>query len=64
MLPLAVAKVVFMEDIHRAADVRHYTQLETGARWLAARVAPGDERDGHLAHAERYSQLRVDAEGC
>ncbi|HEX8222821.1 MAG TPA: hypothetical protein VF605_03280 [Allosphingosinicella sp.] len=53
-----------MEDIHRAADVRHYTQLETGARWLAARVAPGAERNGHLAHAERYSRLRFDAEGC
>ena len=53
-----------MEETHRAADVRHYTQLETGARWLAERSAPGTERDGHLAHAERYSRLRFDAEGC
>ena len=53
-----------MEEVHRAADVRHYTQLETGARWLAERSTPGDERDGHLAQAERYSRLRCDAEGC
>jgi hypothetical protein len=53
-----------MEEAHRAADVRHYTQLETGARWLASRSGPGEERDGHLAHAERYSRLRCDAEGC
>jgi hypothetical protein len=48
----------------RSADVRHYTQLETGARWLAARSATGEERSAHLAHAERYSRLRFDAEGC
>jgi hypothetical protein len=53
-----------MEQAHRADNVRHYTQLETGARWLAARSAPGKERDGHLAHAERYSRLRFDAVGC
>lgn len=52
-----------MEEARRTENVRHYTQLETGARWLAARSAPGDERDGHLAHAERYSRLRCDAEG-
>jgi hypothetical protein len=63
MLPLAVAKERLMEDSHRASDVCHYTQLETGARWLAERSA-GEERDGHLAHAERYSRLRFDAEGC
>lgn len=63
MLPLAVAKVAFMEEAYRAADVGHYTQLETGARWLAERSAPGEERDRHLAHAERYSRLRCDAEG-
>jgi hypothetical protein len=53
-----------MEEAHRAVDVRHYTQLETGARWLAERSAPGEERNGHLAHAERYSRLRRSAEGC
>lgn len=53
-----------MQDSDGAADVRHYTQLETGARWLAARSAPGAEQDGHLAHAERYARLRCDAEGC
>jgi hypothetical protein len=53
-----------MEEAHRAVDVRRYTQLETGARWLAGRSNPGDERDGHLAHAARYSRLRCDAEGC
>lgn len=56
-----------MEEANQAGDVRHYTQLETGARWLAARSAPGAERDEHLVQAERYSRLRVDAsdsEGC
>ena len=51
-----------MKDAYRAADVGHYTQLETGARWLAQRSG-GAERAGHLAHAERYSRLRSDAEG-
>ena len=64
MLPLAVAEERAMQEHDGAPDVRHYTQLETGARWLAARSAPGEERDGHLAHAERYSRLRCDAEGC
>ena len=50
-----------MQEPHGAPDVRHYTQLETGARWLAARAAPGAERDGHLAHAERYARLSLDA---
>ncbi|HEX8622447.1 MAG TPA: hypothetical protein VF718_10785 [Allosphingosinicella sp.] len=53
-----------MEEAYQAADVRHYTQLETGARWLASRSAPGEERDGHLAQADRYSRLRSDSEGC
>jgi hypothetical protein len=53
-----------MEEAYRTADVRHYTQLETGARWLAERSAPGAERNGHLVQAERYSRLRCDAEGC
>jgi hypothetical protein len=50
-----------MLEVPEAADVSHYTQLETGARWLAARAATGAERDGHLVHAERYSRLRLDA---
>ena len=56
-----------MEEFCGAADVRHYTQLETGARWLAERTASGAERDGHLVQAERYARLRLDAadaEGC
>jgi hypothetical protein len=50
-----------MKDPYPADDVRHYTQLERGARWLASNAGPGLERDGHLAHAERYSRLRLDA---
>jgi hypothetical protein len=50
-----------MRDFHPAGDVGHYTRLETGARWLAKRSAPGPERDGHLAHAERYARLKLDA---
>jgi hypothetical protein len=50
-----------MQECYPVADVRHYTQLETGARWLAARSQPGTEREVHLAHAERYSLLRLDA---
>lgn len=50
-----------MQDPQGASDVRHYTQLETGARWLAERAGPGAERAGHLAHAERYARLRLDA---
>lgn len=63
MLPLALAESRIMEESHRAANVRHYTQLETGARFLAERSGPGAERDGHLAQADRYSRLRFDAEG-
>lgn len=51
-----------MQDTDGAADVGHYTRLETGARWLAERSAPGTEREGHLAHAERYARLRLDAD--
>jgi hypothetical protein len=50
-----------MEQAYRTHDVRHYTQLETGARWLASRAGAGAERDAHLAHAERYARLRLDA---
>jgi hypothetical protein len=50
-----------MQEADGAPDVRHYTQLETGARWLAERSAPGAERDGHLVHAERYARLRLDS---
>ena len=56
-----------MEETYRLADVRHYTQLETGARWLASRAGAAAERDAHLAHAERYARLKLDAadvEGC
>lgn len=50
-----------MEETRRTDDVRHYTQLETGARWMASRSDPGPERDGHLAHAGRYARLKLDA---
>ena len=50
-----------MQEFQAAFDVRHYTRLETGARWLAARAVAGTERDGHLVHAERYARLRLDA---
>ena len=55
-----------MEQANRPDDVRHYTQLETGALWLAWRAGAGAERDAHLVHAERYARLRLDAAagGC
>ncbi|MET1110539.1 MAG: hypothetical protein ABWX67_03330 [Allosphingosinicella sp.] len=43
------------------ADSAYYERLETGARWLAARAAPGCEREGHLGNANRYARLRLDA---
>jgi hypothetical protein len=45
-------------------DVGYYTELEAGARWLAAGAAAGSERDTHLGHARRYARLRLDAAGA
>jgi hypothetical protein len=39
------------------ADPHYYGRLEIGARWLAER-AGADERDEHLAMADRYARLR------
>ena len=50
-----------MEIRYRPGDTGYYEQLETGARWLAARADEGSERDTHLGHAERYARLRLDA---
>ncbi|HEX8571670.1 MAG TPA: hypothetical protein VF759_02835 [Allosphingosinicella sp.] len=51
-----------MEQLH-SIDVGYYSQLETGARWLASRSDGAAERDAHLDHAERYARLRLDAAG-
>ena len=40
----------------------YYAELEQGARYLAARAASDAERTVHLGWANRYYQLRVDAE--
>ena len=50
-----------MEERYWLGDSGYYEQLETGARWLAARAGEGTERDAHLGHAERYARLRLDA---
>jgi hypothetical protein len=39
----------------------YYQQLETGARWLAARTTCAAERSTHLGMANRYAELRLDA---
>jgi hypothetical protein len=52
-----------METSREGADVGYYSQLETGARWLASRVGAGAEREVHLGHARRYARLRIDADG-
>ncbi|MEA3065862.1 MAG: hypothetical protein QOJ27_2314 [Sphingomonadales bacterium] len=62
MLPLAVRRQI-METRSERADVGYYTQLETGARWLASRPGAGAEREIHLGHARRYGRLRLDAAG-
>jgi hypothetical protein len=38
------------------ADPHYYARLEIGARWLAERTG-ADERDEHLAMANRYARL-------
>jgi hypothetical protein len=45
------------------ADAAYYHRLETGARWLADRSADDAEREQHLGMANRYSRLRLEAEG-
>jgi hypothetical protein len=42
-------------------DLIYYTQLEAGARFLAAGAATPAERDVHLGMANRYASLRADA---
>jgi hypothetical protein len=42
-------------------EAAYYGRLETGARWLAGRSASAGERNEHLAQAERYLHLRLDA---
>jgi hypothetical protein len=44
-----------------APDAFYYERLETGARWLASRAAGAAEREAHLAMANRYARLRLDA---
>jgi hypothetical protein len=39
----------------------YYARLEEGARFLAARTSDDRERLEHLAWANRYYRLRVDA---
>lgn len=43
-------------------DVLYYTQLEAGARFLAAGARTRIDRDVHLGMAGRYARLRADAE--
>ena len=43
-------------------DLLYYTQLEAGARFLAAGAATAVERDVHLGMASRYATLRADAQ--
>ena len=45
-----------------ANDRLYYSQLEAGARYLAAGAGSLAERDLHLGMADRYARLRVDAE--
>lgn len=42
-------------------DAAYYGRLESGARWLAGQAAGAEERREHLAHADRYLHLRLDA---
>jgi hypothetical protein len=44
-----------------ADDHLYYSQLEAGARYLAARVPAGAERNLHLGMANRYARLSADA---
>lgn len=44
-----------------ADDHLYYTQLEAGARYLAAGASSGAERNVHLGMADRYARLRADA---
>jgi hypothetical protein len=45
-----------------ADDHLYYSQLETGARYLAAGAPSGAERNVHLGMANRYARLRADAD--
>ncbi|HEX8366638.1 MAG TPA: hypothetical protein VF603_15260 [Allosphingosinicella sp.] len=45
-----------------ADDHLYYSQLEAGARYLAAGANSPTERDTHLGMASRYARLRADAE--
>ena len=40
-------------------EAGYYGQLETGARWLAARAGDAAERHRHLGMAIRYAALRL-----
>ena len=42
-------------------DRTYYSQLETGARFLASGAASPAERDLHLGMAHKYARLRADA---
>ncbi len=42
-------------------DVLYYSELEAGARFLAAAARDGAERDVHLGMASKYAHLRADA---
>ena len=43
----------------RPTEAAYYGQLETGARWLAARAGDAAERHRHLGMANRYAALRL-----
>jgi hypothetical protein len=43
-------------------DLTYYSQLETGARFLADGARSAAERDEHLGMANLYARLRADAQ--
>jgi len=42
-------------------DALHYSQLEEGARYLAARASSRAERQTHLGWANRYYRLKIES---
>jgi hypothetical protein len=56
-----MAAAVAAQEAAAGGDAAYYGRLESGARWLAGRAAGAEERREHLAHADRYLHLRLDA---
>ncbi|HEX8527687.1 hypothetical protein [Allosphingosinicella sp.] len=46
-----------------ADDRVYYSQLETGARYLASSAGSHAERTVHLGMADKYARLGADAKG-